>query len=228
MLRYLGRIDVITAGKLRWGILTNGTKWRLYCYGARSVSEQFLELDLPAILNLPGHNDGRFALSDDGRRHWLKVFTLIFRREAFLSTGVDPRTFHLKALEEGKYYEERVVLDLSRKVFEQVFPDLVQALAKAAPKAALQELREGALILLYRLLFILYAEDRDLLPVKDARFDDYCLRNRVRLDVGARMDRNDVFSKTFPTYWNAMCNLFVAIDQGVAPIGLPPLQRRIV
>ena len=30
--------------------------------------------------------------------------TLIFRREAFLPTGVDPRTFHQKALEEGKAF----------------------------------------------------------------------------------------------------------------------------
>jgi Eco57I restriction-modification methylase len=222
MLRYLRRIDDVTSGKLRWGILTNGTKWRLYFSGARSVSEQFFELDLPAILNLPGHNDGLFALSEDDRRHWLKVFTLIFRREAFLPSGVDPRTFHLKALDEGRFYEERVALDLSKKVFEQVFPDLVQALAKAAPKAALQEVREGALILLYRLLFILYAEDRDLLPVRDARFDDYSLRNKVRLEIGARKDRNDVFSETFPTYWNAMANLFIAIDQGDSSIGLPP------
>ena len=222
MLRYLRRIDDVTDGKLRWGILTNGTKWRLYYSGARSVSEQFFELDLPAILNLPGHNDGLFALTEQNRRHWLKVFVLIFRRDAFLPVGVDTRTFHLKALEEGRFYEERVAADLSKKVFEQVFPDLVQALAKAAPTAHLQDVREGALILLYRLLFILYAEDRDLLPVKDARFDDYCLRNKVRLDVGARKDRNDVFSETFPTYWNAMSNLFIAIDQGDASLGLPP------
>ncbi len=222
MLRYLRRIDDVTSGKLRWGILTNGSKWRLYFSGARSVSENFFELDLPAILNLPGHNEGLFALSEEDRRHWLKVFILIFRREAFLPLGVDPRTFHLKALEEGRYYEERVANDLSQKVFAQVFPDLVQALVKAAPNAPLQDVRDGALILLYRLLFILYAEDRDLLPVKDARFDDYSLRNKVRLDVGARKDRNDVFSETFPTYWNAMSNLFIAIDQGDASIGLPP------
>lgn len=41
MLRYLRRIDDLTTGKLRWGILTNGSRWRLYYQGARSVSEQF-------------------------------------------------------------------------------------------------------------------------------------------------------------------------------------------
>lgn len=222
MLRYLRRIDDITGGTLRWGILTNGSKWRLYFSGARSVSEQFFELDIAAILNVPGHNDGLFALNEDDRRHWLKVFLLIFRCEAFVPAGADPRTFHEKALEEGKFYEERVAEDLSNKVFGEVFPDLVRAIVKAAPEADLQEIREAALILLYRLLFILYAEDRNLLPVKDTRYDDYGLRNKVRLDVKDRKDKEDVFSDTAARYWGAMADLFIAIDQGDASIGLPP------
>ena len=222
MLRYLRRIDDITNGALRWGILTNGSKWRLYFSGARSVSEQFFEFDIAAILDLPGHNDGLFALDADDRRHWLKVFYLIFRREAFVPAGADPRTFHEKALQEGKFYEERVAEDLSNKVFGEVFPALVGAIVKAAPEANLQEVREAALILLYRLLFILYAEDRDLLPVKDTHYDDYGLRNKVRLDVKERKDRDDVFSDTAARYWGAMADLFMAIDQGDASIGLPP------
>ena len=222
ILRYLRRIDDITGGTLRWGILTNGSKWRLYFSGARSVSEQFFELDIAATLDLPDYNDGHFALDEEGCRHWLKVFYLIFRREAFIPAGPDPRTFHEKALEEGKFYEERFAEDLSNKVFGKVFPDLVRAIVRAAPEADLQEVREAALILLYRLLFILYAEDRDLLPVKDARYDDYGLRNRVRLDVKERKDRNDVFSETAARYWGAMADLFMAIDQGDASIGLPP------
>lgn len=222
MLRYLRRIDDITGGSLRWGILTNGSKWRLYFSGARSVSEQFFELDIAAILDLPRHNDGIVALNEADRRHWMKVFMLIFRREAFVPAGADPRTFHEKALEEGKFYEERVAEDLSNKVFGEVFPDLVRAIVKAAPEADLQAVREAALILLYRLLFILYAEDRDLLPVKDTRYDDYGLRNKVRLDVKDRKDKNDVFSETAARYWGAMADLFIAIDQGDASIGLPP------
>ena len=173
-------------------------------------------------VGMTGHNDGLFALDADDRRHWLKVFYLIFRREAFVPAGADPRTFHEKALQEGKFYEERVAEDLSNKVFGEVFPDLVRAIVQAAPETDLQEVREAALILLYRLLFILYAEDRDLLPVKDTRYDDYGLRNKVRLDVKERKDRDDVFSDTAARYWGAMADLFMAIDQGDASIGLPP------
>ena len=91
----------------------------------------------------------------------------------------------------------------------------------AAPQADLREVRDGALILLYRLLFILYAEDRDLLPVKEVRYDDYGLR-KMRIDVGDRTDRSDVFSDTAARYWGALSDLFIAIDRGDASIGLPP------
>ena len=222
MLRYLRRVDDLTTGKLRWGILTNGARWRLYYQGARSVSEQFFEMDLAALLDLPGHNDGLFALTEADRRRWLKVFALVFRREAFVAGPTDPRTFHQRAIEEGRFYEERVAASLSALVFGQVFPELARAIAAATTDAPLPEVREAALILLYRLLFILYAEDRDLLPVRNTSYDDYALREKVRGDVRQRKDRDDVFSTSAARYWSAIDDLCRAIDQGDASIGLPP------
>ena len=69
MLRYLRRVEDLTTGKLRWGILTNGGQWRLYYQGARSVSEQFFEIDLAMVLAISGHDGGLFALSEQERRH---------------------------------------------------------------------------------------------------------------------------------------------------------------
>lgn len=222
MLRYMRRVDDLTTGKLRWGILTNGGRWRLYYQGARSVAENFLEIDLAQILRVPGHEGGLFALSDAQRAHALRVFYLVFRRDAFTGTASDPRTFHQRALDEGRFYEERVAANLSTLVFGEVFPKLVRAIAKAAPAAPLQEVREAALILLYRLLFILYAEDRDLLPVQDRRYDDYGLRDKVRGSVGDRKTKNDVFSDTAARYWSTIDDLCRAIDKGDNSIGLPP------
>ncbi len=222
MLRYLRRIEDLTTGKLRWGMLTNGSRWRLYYQGARSVAEQFFEIDLTAVLEIEGHDSGLFALKDDERRHWLRVFALIFRRESFLGTPSDARTFHQRALEEGHFYEERVAANLSKLVFGEVFPQLARAIAHAAPTAPLQDVREATLVLLYRLLFILYAEDRDLLPVRDSRYSDYGLREKVRGDIGQRKDRNDTFSDTAARYWSVLDDLCRAIDQGDTSIGLPP------
>ena len=154
MLRYLRRVDDLTTGKLRWGILTNGARWRLYYQGARSVSEQFFEVDLAAIFDLPGHDEGLVALTEAARHHWLKVFVLVFRQEAFVAGTTDPRTFHQRAIDEGRFYEERVADKISARVFDRIFPGLARAIAAAAPEAPLPEVREATLILLYRLLFI--------------------------------------------------------------------------
>ena len=61
MLRYLRRIDDLTTGALRWGILTNGALWRLYWARARSVSEQFFELDLASVLGIGEQGDWRVS-----------------------------------------------------------------------------------------------------------------------------------------------------------------------
>ena len=222
MLRYLRRVDDLTTGALRWGILTNGARWRLYYQGARSVSEQFFELDLAALLDLPGHNEGLFALTAHQRRYWLTVFALVFRREGFVAGPTDPRTFHQRAIEDARFYEERVAANLSELVFGQVFPGLARAIAAAAPEAPLADVREAVLVLLYRLLFILYAEDRDLLPVRDTRYDDYALRKNVRGDIGQRKDQEDVFSARATRYWSALDDLCQAIAHGDASIGVPP------
>ena len=129
MLRYLRRADDLTNGKLRWGILTNGGCGASTGRAPLSVSEQFFEIDLAAVLNLPGYNEGLFALKPDERRHRLRVFALMFRREAFLPDPADGRSFHRRALDEGRYYQEQVAKNLSGIVFEQVFPDLARAIS---------------------------------------------------------------------------------------------------
>ena len=122
----------------------------------------------------------------------------------------------------ARYHRERVASSLSAVVFDQVFPDLVRGLAEAEPDAPLDEVRDAGLVVLYRLLFVLYAEDRDLLPVRDSRYDDYALRDRVRGDIGRRKDEDDVFSVAAARYWSAFDDLCRAIDSGDASIGLPP------
>ena len=222
MLRYLRHADDLTEGRHRWGILSNGKQWRLYYQGARSVSEGFLEIDLPAVLDLPGHNEGLFALSRNERRHCLKLFRLFFGKAAFAGARVDGLSLHQRALKEGLHYEERVAANISDLVFKQVFPDLVRSIAEAAPKAPLPEVRDSALVLLYRLLFILYAEDRALLPVHDDRYAKIGLRVRVREDIGKRKDANEAFSNKATSYWNALDDLGRIIDQGDVAFGLPP------
>ena len=217
MLRYLTGAEIASDGGVRWGILTNGQVWRLYDARARPRAAGYFEADLAELLQ-PGGEDG------------LRLFRLLFGRGSCTLQGEATATFLEAAIAEGKRYEEAVAGDLSAVVFERVFPRLLTALHRATESGAgaavgsggLAEVRAAALIFLYRLLFLLYAEDRGLLPVNDPRYDDYGLRRRVREDVARRMAAGDTFSAAASHYYHHLTELFRQIDRGDESIGLPP------
>lgn len=221
LLRYMRIVDDRHNGAIRWGILTNGVKWRLYFSGARSTIDDYLEVDLARIMGLDGDLLDT-GIPDSDRDHWLAVFAAMFSRTAFERASDSGLSFHDKAARDAAFYEERVAKNLSEKVFGTLYPNLGRAVAAAAPtETPLDEIRQATLILLYRLLFVLYAEDRGLLPVKDSRFDDYALR-KSRLDVGKRKDVGDAFSSVAKTIWSRFADLAEMIDKGDPSVGLPP------
>jgi len=186
------------------------------------------------VLELPGCErdllDKRpdvFPDDDAWRLHLSKLFVVIFGRGAFLPNHRG-ETFHQLALRQGKQWEAQVARDLSNTVFGQVFPELCRALAAADGKATsaldgayLDELREGALSLLYRLLFVLYAEDRNLLPDETGPYADYSL-TRLRLEVADRRSKGDRLSDRMKAYWSRLDGIFQAIGQGDNGLGIPP------
>ena len=208
ILRYLRTAEGASDGGARWGILTNGSVWRLYDQRARPRATGYFEVDLAEI----------FRRDDEDS---LRTFNLLFRRDSFIRRAGATETFLERALEEGRRYERRVAQDLSRVVFERAFPSLAQALADAGGQD-LAQVREAALVLLYRLLFVLYAEDRGLLPVNESRYDDYGLRTPVRDHIARRMAEGDVFSDRATSYYDHVMTLCKIIDLGDASIGLPP------
>ena len=208
IIRYLSTAEIESEGRIRWGILTNGGVWRLYDYRARPRATGYFEVDLGEILEA----------GDTGH---LCIFYLLFRRESFEAQEGATVSFLETALAEGRRYEQQVAQDLSDVVFERAFPKLVQALAEHTQQE-LAELRAPALILFYRLLFVLYAEDRGLLPVNDSRYEDYGLRKPVRDDIARRMVGGSALSSRATNYYDHLMTLSQLIDQGDAAIGLPP------
>ena len=237
MLRYLSRADVVSDRRVKWGVLTNGAVWRLYWQDARSRAEEFFELNLAVALGVPGAQ-GDF--DDPAPDHALRLFLLFFGRAAFLPQDWDAagRTLHAYAQTEARLYQEQVAQNLGQRVFDNVFAQLADALAKAdlhaqthtigygqftRPQftpAYLDEVREAALVLLYRLLFLFYAEDRNLLPVRDERYAEYSVR-RIRENVRDRVDDGATFSSTLSHIWLKLQGVFLLIDKGDDTIGMP-------
>jgi hypothetical protein len=230
MLRYLSRADVMSDRAVKWGILTNGATWRLYWQDARSRAEDFFEINLAALLGVSGIQP---ELDEFETRHGLKLFLLLFSRSAFAAQAWDSerRSFHAIALAEARFYEETVSELLGQRVFNDVFPALCAALAgndRLAVKnrrgdytqAYLDELREAALVLLYRLLFLFYAEDRRLLPVMDRRYGDYSL-TKLREQVAEAIDQGKVLSQRLHPFWSSLGNLFTLVAEGEDTLGMP-------
>ncbi len=224
MLRHLRLIDNRTNGGPRWGILTNGRQWRLYLKGAQSASEQFFHIDLKAVLDASTFDDGDAAKAVIGknRMHWLQVFGLMYRKEAFVLSKQDQKSFHLRALKQSRCYRERVVRHLSKTVLENVLPTLVGGLFQESPGSSNQELRESAYILLYRLQFLFYAEDSNMLPMWNDKYLENSLRNRVRDEVGRCLDGSDSMSSSSTRFWTAIMDLFRTIEAGNSAMGVPP------
>ena len=107
-----------------------------------------------------------------------------------------------------------------------VFPELVKALAEGDPNkdvgnpAWRNSVKEAALILLFRFLFILYAEDRGLLPVDNDQYLDYSFR-RLRDDAAAVAEDRLAVRDRGSTWWARIKDLFDAISNGSTDLHLP-------
>lgn len=196
-----------------WGILTNGREWRLYWGRAVDKQKRYYAVDLVEALQDP---------------EAFRFFWLFFRREAFTETARG--SFLRRVLEGSEQYGLRVGEKLREVVFERVFPLLAEgflryhqeALQKPVEEATLQETYRATLILLYRLLFLLYAEDRDLLPVSDTLgYQQYSL-TRLRREVAQQMDQGQTFSDRSYSLWERLSTLFTFIDQGEPSLKVPP------
>ena len=218
MLRYLSKAASL-AKSPQWGILTNGRHWRLYWQGARSRSEEFLELDLRRI--------ARDDCGDLDGGHWLRVFYLMFRREAFFpDPDLDRRTLHEHGVREGRLWESRITEGLSAELLDESLPGFARAVADKmegdrSDPAFFERLREAVTTILFRLLFVLYAEDRGLLPVTGRGYESASL-SRARDEIAKRADMGEPFSEVMDKYSGQFANLCRAVSAGDRTMNIPP------
>src|SRR6185437_13810412 len=80
---------------------------------------------------------------------------------------------------------------------------------------------EMALVILFRLLFIAYAEDKELLPYKTNEFyRDRSLKKKAR-DLAKLLREKRDFGEETTAHWEDVERLFRAVDHGNAEWGVP-------
>ena len=211
---YLTLFWQTTNGRAKWGIVTNGETWRLYRVTGPGPDNKFykpqdtwLEVNLADCLK-------------DGGQEQRKRLLLFFHRDSFLIRD-DGYCFLDLALAEASEYAKSVVDQLSSAVFSKVYPQIVAAFYQAAPQATPEEIQEASLTLLYRLLFLMYAEDRRLLPTDHPGYSTISLRS-LRQDILERLNANPAFIPGVVIYWPRLQALFQRIDAGEPYAILPP------
>ncbi len=214
--RYLLIAGADSNESLRWGILTNGARWRIYSYRARP-RERTWEIDLASLLM---RTDLFSQVLDEDANHRLRTAFLLFRRDSWISREGERETFLDRLLEEGRRRDAELADDLSDVIFEHVYRDIVKLFWSKQPDAESDAIARAALLFLYRLLFIYYAEDRGMLNTDDPNYRPLSLRYGVR-DPVAEQHGKAQFATRSTRYWRHLKELTGIIDQGEHGLGLP-------
>ena len=194
---------------LPWVILTQGNRLRLYAtdvekgVGRRGRTETYVECQ-PSLL------------SDEH----LPYLWLLYSAEALIRDGsLD------EILDESQRFAGDLAERLRERIYDYVVPELAQGIAavRGIDKQSREDIGltyEMALTVLFRLLFIAYAEDRDLLPY---RFND-AYRSRSLKEKAQELA--DFVAKKTPiatgdAHWQETDLLWQAVAKGNPEWGVP-------
>jgi hypothetical protein len=238
-------VDLLANEKAPWVVLTNGKLWRLYSQQAHSRATNYYEVDLDEILGRQGFQQD---IQDAFRYFWL-----LFRMKAFRPVerewqGKRQALSMLDRLLLGsEEYAKELGESLKSRVFTEVFPVLAEGFIVSMRQRgtsnlddeALATVFQGTLTLLYRLLFLLYAESRDLLPVHTREYHEASLlrlKDEVKEKAGTISEANSeaadsaqerksrivkAFSVSEFGLWNRLKAISGVIDQGNEELNVP-------
>jgi hypothetical protein len=193
-----------------WGILTNGRHWRLYHRSSVEKQDRYYSVDLKSLV-------------DSGDVEAFLYFYAFFRRAAFEPAVSGTLTLE-GMLTESVDYARDVSDNLKAQVFDalrnlaQGFLDYPGNSFQPTPET-LDEIYRNCLIVLYRMLFVFYAEARGLLPLRESEQyrRSYSLHILAR-DAARRIDERDLLLPTSMGYWARLRDLFAIINAGSPPL----------
>ena len=197
------------AENLPWVVLVQGNRLRLYStafdtgVGRRGRTETYIECQ-PSLL------------SDEH----LSYLWLLYSADALAADG------SLKQiLADSQRFAGDLAERLRERIYDQVVPELAQGIATARSienptPEDLERTYEMALTVLFRLLFIAYAEDRDLLPY---RFNDAYRRRSLKQKA---QELAECVAKGTPvaagnSHWHEVALLWQAVAEGNREWGVP-------
>ncbi len=153
---------------------------------------------------------------------------LLFSANALRDDG----TLH-DIMERSKDYAAALGERLRERIYDDVVPDLAEAIARTRniddpTEEQLDDTYEMTLVLLYRLLFIAYAEDEEFLPRRrNERYDRNSLKQKAH-DLHDFVEGDGNFDAAFYDHWDDVMHLSRAVHHGHDELGLPAYDGRLL
>ncbi|MDQ2906773.1 MAG: BREX-1 system adenine-specific DNA-methyltransferase PglX [Chloroflexota bacterium] len=243
-------VTLLDQGSADWAIVTNGKIWRLYSAKAHSRATNYYEIDLEETLAIPNREaaDANTAF---------RYFWLFFRASAYVAEeqviegGETRRLCFLDDLvRRSELFAHALGEQLKERVFDDIFPHFAQGFVQYArtrrslegvegressveeeiSDTRLEEFFNGTLAFLYRLLFLLYAESRDLLPVREQHGYYAVSLQALKTQIAERArtikdeapDRiRGAYSTHSTALYDQLQTLFRAVDKGSPELNVP-------
>jgi hypothetical protein len=252
-------VTALDEGVADWIIVTNGRLWRLYSRHAHSRATNFYEVDLAEALIASGDTDPNEAFRYWWLFFRAEAFAILPSPSGRGAGGEGRTGCWLDSIAQGsRDYAKEIGERLKNRIFVEIFPHLAQGFledrtrrlgngkrptgqkgtgsersAASVPSPPTEEeltdIYEATLTLLYRLLFLLYAESRDLLPIREAPYREASLR-KIKEEIAekagiaesesaARLAK--AWSATETTLYDRLARLCQAMDQGEPTLNVP-------
>lgn len=206
--------------RARWALVTNGQEVRLIGSDLSLPPRAHLTFDLNRIFHRGNNRDASYLL------FWALT------NEKATHPGEDGKCLLDSILEESRRLAQSVRGALG-DVIPQLLETLVRDLRRNNPEfreqADADEAHRTGVILLYRLLFIAYAEAKGLLPISNQLYRDAYSFETLRTRVEDKARRNEPWPPGRRTLWPQLTALFRFLSEDLSTPDLPlmPLGGRL-
>lgn len=201
-------IRAVRENNLQWGLLTNGKQWRIYHQDEPTPYETYLEIDLEAILA-------------DNAKEAYQIFHKFMKAENFV-TYEDGKCqfdrFKKESQDKIDYIEKELANALKQReeggkgVLSDLCMGYVEELRRRKEgdlddEGLRKKIYHGAMLYMFRLLFLFYADARGLLSD-----ENHELLGKVVSECRARHDGDGPSDLSFHI-WESLEHIFVDIDR---------------
>jgi len=199
-------ISTLNENGLKWGILTNGYKWRIYHTEETTPYENYLEIDLHNII------EGKDLSS-------FQLLYFFLRAENFVMKDSICRfdVFRIESKNKISYIEDELKKSLKPKDEDGqgVLSDLcygyieylrLQGISDFSDERDRETIYGSSLFYMFRLLFIFYAQARGLLhELEQVELD--CILTKIKLFRNTNIAQNDSYE-----LWHSFNKIFSEIN----------------